>query len=188
MKKSLTSQEHAALIIQHKSERDGRVRDRIKAVLLRDKGYSYTKIAEILLLDDETVRRHVTDYFTKKKLSPQNGGSVCRMSTEESETLKSHLREKTYLYVKGICAYVQSEFSLTYTQSGMTKWLKSHGFCYKKPHGIPAKADEVKQAEFIKYYEKLKNNLPKDDVIYFLDACHPQHQTKLAYGWIQKGV
>jgi transposase len=159
MKKSLTSQEHAALIIQHKSERDGRVRDRIKAVLLRDKCYSYTKIAEILLLDDETVRRHVTDYFTKKKLSPQNGGSTCRMSTEESEKLKSHLREKTYLYVKEICVYVQLEFSLTYTQSGMTKRLKSNGFCYKKPYEIPAKADEAKQGFFAGRYGIFRDTL-----------------------------
>ena len=65
MKQPLTAQERATLAIQHKSERDGRIRDRIKAVLLHDKGYSYTKIAEILLLDDETVRRHVNDYFIK---------------------------------------------------------------------------------------------------------------------------
>jgi transposase len=188
MKKALTAQERATLAIQHKSERDGRIRDRIKAVLLYDKGYSYTKIAEILLLDDETIRRHVNDYFIKKKLAPKNGGSVSRMSLKQSELLKAHLREKTYLYVKEICAYVQSEFFLKYTHSGMTKWLKANGFRYKKPHGIPAKADKAKQEAFIEYYEKLKRNLPKDEAIYFLDASHPQHQTKLAYGWIAKGV
>jgi len=118
MSKQLTTQERTELVIQHKSERDGRIRDRIKAVLLHDKGYSYTKIAEILLLDDETVRRHVNDYIIKKKLAPKNGGSVSRMSLKQSELLKAHLREKTYLYVKEICAYVQSEFSLKYTQSG----------------------------------------------------------------------
>jgi transposase len=188
MSKQLTTQERTELVIQHKSERDGRIRDRIKAVLLHDKGYSYTKIAEILLLDDETVRRHVNDYIIKKKLAPKNGGSVSRMSLKQSELLKAHLREKTYLYVKEICAYVQSEFSLKYTHSGMTKWLKTNGFRYKKPHGIPAKADKAKQEAFIEYYKKLKRNLPKDEVIYFLDASHPQHQTRLAYGWIAKGT
>jgi len=188
MSNSLTTQERAALVIQHKSERDKRICDRIKAVLLHDKGYSYTKIAEILLLDDETVRRHVNDYFIKKKLAPKNGGSVSRMSLKQAELLKAHLREKTYLYVKEICAYVQSELALKYTQSGMTKWLKANGFRYKKPHGIPAKADKTKQEAFVEYYEKLKCNLPKDEVIYFLDASHPQHQTKLACGWIEKGV
>ncbi|MCH9762994.1 MAG: winged helix-turn-helix domain-containing protein [Gammaproteobacteria bacterium] len=43
-----------------------------------------------------------------------------------------------------MCAYVKSEFNLTYTRSGMTKWLQANGFRYKKPHGIPAKADEAK--------------------------------------------
>ncbi|MDF1646938.1 MAG: IS630 family transposase [Legionellaceae bacterium] len=188
MNKRLTAQERAELIIQHKSERDGRIRDRIKAVLLYDKGYSYTKIAEILLLDDETIRRHVNAYFIKKQLAPKNGGSASHLSLEQSALLKAHLREKTYLYAKEICAYVKTEFSLKYTQSGITKWLKANGFRYKKPHGVPAKAGKVKQEEFITYYEQLKSDLPKDEVIYFLDASHPQHQTKLAYGWIEKGV
>ena len=119
MNKRLTAQERANLIIQHKSERDGRIRDRIKAVLLYDKGYSYTKIAEILLLDDETIRRHISNYFIKHQLAPKNGGSVSRISLKDSERLKAHLREKTYLYVKEICAYVKSEFNLTYTRSNL---------------------------------------------------------------------
>jgi hypothetical protein len=110
------------------------------------------------------------------------------MSVKQSELLKAYLSEKTYLYVQAICAYVQSEFALKYTQSGMTTWLKMNGFRYKKPHGVPAKADKAKQEAFIEYDDKLKCNLPKDEVIYFLDASHPQHQTKLAYGWIAKGV
>ncbi|NQY73600.1 MAG: transposase, partial [Candidatus Margulisbacteria bacterium] len=28
----------------------------------------------------------------------------------------------------------------------------------------------------------------KDEVIYCIDSSHPQHQTRLAYGWIKKGV
>jgi hypothetical protein len=103
------------------------------------------------------------------------------MSLKQSELLKAHLSEKTYLYV-------QSEFDLKYTQSGMTKWLKMNGFRYKKPHGVPAKADKAKQEAFIEYDDKLKCNLPKDDLIYFLDASHPQYETKLAYVWIAKEV
>ncbi len=188
MDRRLTAQERADLQKRHKKERDGCIRDRIKSVLAYDDGYTYSEIARLLLLDDETIRRHVNDYFIKQKLAPKNSGSVSRMNLKQSELLKLHLREKTYLYVKEICAYVQSEFALKYTQSGMTKWLKANGFRYKKPHAIPAKADKAKQAGFIEYYAKLKSNLPKDEVIYFLDASHPQHQTKLAYGWIAKGV
>jgi transposase len=82
---------------------------------------------------------------------------------------------------------VKKIYKKEYSVSGMTKWLKENGFCYKKPHGVPAKADGVKQAAFIEEYKELKNHLSADDVILFGDNVHPQHQTKLSYGWIKKG-
>ena len=42
MKKMLMPQEREKLIQCHRKERDGRVRDRIKAVLAYDDGYSYS--------------------------------------------------------------------------------------------------------------------------------------------------
>jgi DNA-binding NarL/FixJ family response regulator len=36
--------------------------------LAYDKGHSYSEIARWLLLDDETIRPHVSDYFREKKL------------------------------------------------------------------------------------------------------------------------
>lgn len=44
-------------------ERDKRLCDRIKAVLAYDDGYSYAEISRILLLDDETIRRHISVIF-----------------------------------------------------------------------------------------------------------------------------
>ena len=75
MEKKLTTLQRDRLLKSHRKERDGRVRDRIKAVLAYDDGYSYSEIARILLLDDETIRRHIEDYFSKRKLNPENGGS-----------------------------------------------------------------------------------------------------------------
>jgi hypothetical protein len=67
MDRRLTAQERADLQKRHKKERDGRIRDRIKSVLAYDDGYTYSEIARLLLLDDETIRRHVNDYFIKPK-------------------------------------------------------------------------------------------------------------------------
>lgn len=188
MERRLTAQERADLQKRHKKERDGRIRDRIKAVLAYDDGYTYSEIARILLLDDETIRRHINVYFSKNKLKPENGGSQSYLTTHESEELKAHLREVTFLYVKDICAYVKKRFNKVYSVSGMTKWLKSNKFRYKKPHSVPAKADMERQEEFIAHYHSLNASLDEKDVIYFVDSSHPQHQTKLAYGWIEKGV
>ena len=58
----LTDKEREQLKTQHKQERDGRVRDRIKAMLLTDKGWSSEAIAEALLISDQAVRNHIRDY------------------------------------------------------------------------------------------------------------------------------
>lgn|SRR3990167_995509 len=187
MEWKLTKVERECLIESHRKERDGRVRDRIKAVLLHNDGYSYLEIAKILLLDDETVRRHINDYKSIQKLMPNNGGSQGHLNQAEILELKCYLELKTFLYVKDICAYVKAKYKKEYSVSGMTKWLKENDFCYKKPHGVPAKADTAKQAAFIEKYNELKSNLKPDEVILFGDNVHPQHQTKLAYGWIKKG-
>jgi hypothetical protein len=64
MEKLLTAKERQKLIQRHRKERDKRICDRIKAVLAYDDGYSYSEIAKILLLDDETTER-VRRYWTK---------------------------------------------------------------------------------------------------------------------------
>lgn len=188
MERKLALEERVDLQRRHKKERDGRLRDRIKAVLAYDDGYSYTEIARILLLDDETIRRHIESYFSKQQLKPENGGSSSHLCCSERKLLISHLQETTYLYVKEICAYVKATYDKNYSVSGMTKWVRSNNFCYKKPHGVPAKASQEKQEAFIGYYTELKSTLAANDVIYFMDSTHPQHQTRLAYGWIRKGV
>lgn len=58
MKDFLTSEEKETLRKQHRRERDRRVADRIKAVLLSDKGWSYRHIAEALMLDEECSDPH----------------------------------------------------------------------------------------------------------------------------------
>jgi len=187
MERKLSPREREKLINTHRKERDKRKCDRIKAVILYDKGYSYTEIAEILLLDDETIRRHMIDYFSQKKLVPENGGSDSHLNQKQTAELKAHLREHTYLYVKDICIYVKKQLNVSYTISGMTKWLQANGFRYKKPHAVPAKADKQKQLEFINYYNQLKKDAGNKEPIYFVDSVHPEHQTRLSYGWILRG-
>jgi hypothetical protein len=53
----LSADERKDLLARHKRERDRRVADRIKAVLLPDDGMSYSEIARVLFLSDEGVRR-----------------------------------------------------------------------------------------------------------------------------------
>lgn len=102
MHKVLTVAERKNLIKQHRQERDGEIRDRIKAVLAYDDGYSHSEIAKILLLDETTAGRHTEDYLRDKRLTLASGGSNSKLTDHESKELYEHLSEVTYLYVKEI--------------------------------------------------------------------------------------
>jgi predicted ArsR family transcriptional regulator len=73
---TLTTEERQYLKKRHRTERDGRTRDRIKAVVLHAEGWSDEQIAKALLIHVDTVGEHLRDYVKSKKLKPENGGSV----------------------------------------------------------------------------------------------------------------
>ena len=100
----LNEHERATLRTQHKQERDKRVADRIKAVLLYDDGWLPQQIAKVLLISDQAIRDHIDDYKIAKKLTIESGGSNEKLSKEQSEQLEAHLQEHTYLYRKEIPA------------------------------------------------------------------------------------
>jgi transposase len=184
----LSDKERDYLKVQHKVERDGRVRDRIKAVLLHDKGWSPQHIAEALFISPQAVRNHLDDYEISRKLKPANGGSEEKLSNKQSEKLENHLQKHTYLYVKDIIAYVVSTFGVLYSVPGMRIWLHRHGFSHKKPALVPGKADKEQQARWIAAFQKLQQELPEDEAICFTDGVHPTHNVQPAFGWIKKGV
>jgi transposase len=187
MKIEITIEEKRSLENRHNRERDRRIADRIKAVLLHSEGWSQIEISQALRIRPETVHDHLEDYKQSQKLKPENGGSVSHLSCEQTKELLEHLESVTYLKAEDICTYVKQTYSVEFTVSGLTKWLHRQKFSYKKPKGTPAKADPEKQAAFIKYYENLLNSSNEDEPVEFGDGVHPTMATKVTYGWIRKG-
>jgi transposase len=153
-------------------------------VLLINTGYTYQEVANILLLDDDTVRRHIEEYLALEKLDNNNKGSTSKLNIQQSSELIAYLQKHTFMNVKPIVDYVKTTYGITYTNSGMTTWLNLHKFTYKKPHAVPSRFNQLAQEEFIKVLRRLKE---EGNPLYFLDATHPEHQSKLDYGWIYKG-
>ena len=187
MKIILTPQQKQRLEEKHDSTRDGRVRDRIKAVLLAYEGWSQVMISQALRIHESTVARHLSDYVLSEKLKPENGGSQSKLSSTQTMYLIKHLTENTYSHTHQIVAYVKETFALDYTVSGMNKWLHHNGFSYKQPKGVPHKFDEAKQQAFIDAYEALKASCGENESIVFIDAVHPTLSTKISHGWIRTG-
>src|ERR1039458_8429552 len=176
------------LLKQHKQERDGRIKDRIKAVILRDDDWSLEAIAEALLISHEGVRQHLLDYDGSGKLAPENGGSSGLLNEAQVAGLLRQLDERLYVKVSDIAAYVHVTFGIRYSVRGMTDWLKRHDFTFHQPCGIPAKADAESQKAFVEEYENIKKNLDDEDQLVFMDGVHPSHAVRFMRGWIRKGV
>ncbi len=189
MRKFISFEEKNKLIESHKSEKNRKKADRIKAVLLSNDGWSHRAIAKVLLLDEETISRHVNEYKEKKKLSNNSGGANNRLLDNNKDTIDliSHLHKNTYLTARDIIKYVEMTYAVSYTQSGMVSWLHNNGFSYKKPQRQPSKAEQSEQEKFKKSYFALKSTLSPDDIILFGDGVHPTMQTKITEGWIKTG-
>lgn len=188
---NLSSDEIFQLKIAHRTARKKRDADRIKAIVLLGKGWTFNQVAEALLMDEETIRNHLKRYKEngiKGLLSINYKGTESKLSKKELKKLDKHLEQDTYLKVEEIVFYVKKTFNKKYSISGMTDLLHRMGFVYKKPKVVPGKADTEKQKEFIDFYNKLKSEKADNDPIYFMDGTHPQHNSVAAYGWIKKGT
>lgn len=114
-------------------------------------------------------------------------GSFSKLSVVQLYELNAHLEQNTYLTVEAIIAYIEEEYDVLYSVSGMTDLLHRLKFTYKKSKLVPAKADKEKQKQFLTQLEELRKNQDVSDPILYMDGVHPQHNTMLAYGWIKKG-
>ena len=186
MKIFITEHQKAELERLHDSSRDGRVRDRIKAILLASEGWSSAMIAQALRLHQTTIDHHISEFLNKGKLKPENGGSDSKLSAEQTAFLISQLSDNLFHHTRDVIAFVTRTWNIIFSIPGMNKWLHRNGFTYKKPSGVPHKLSEEKQRQFIEYYKELKTTVG-DEPILFIDGVHPTQATKISYGWIRKG-
>lgn len=187
----LTRAERDSLTALHKRERDKRICDRIKAILLLDNGWSYDKVAKALLLDSGTIRRYYSIYFKEGKdalLNLNYSGRVSELSKDQLNQLQAYVEENTPSASSQVVNYVKENFGIEYTISAIIAILHKLGFTYKKPKLVPGKADAKAQEAFLDELETLKSELDKNDEIIYMDGVHPQHNSKPSYGWIKKGV
>ena len=66
-----------------------------------------------------------------------------------------------------IMVYVEANYAVTYSHSGMVAWLHQHRFSYKAPASVPAICNPEQQDVFIREYHQLRSFLPDDAVILF---------------------
>lgn len=180
----LTPEKKQYLEDKHFRSKNVKERDRLKAVLLSSEGWSVTEIAQALRIHETTASKYLKDFSKHNKTKDARGGSDKKLTDEQAEIITLHLSNVLYLDTLLIIEFIETMFGVSYTRSGITKWLHDQGFTYKKPKGAPKKVNEQAQLDFIQDYEYLRSlGAP----IYFIDGVHPTMATKISGGWIKKG-
>lgn len=186
----LTQEQVLVLKTTHRGLRDKKLADRIKAMLCLNRGFSYSQTAELLLLDETTLRRYVGQYRNKGVeglLELGYKGSTGELTSIQEHELAAHLDVHLFSTVKEISAYVKKTYGVPYFLPGLTHLLHRLGFVYKKTKLVPGKADPMRQQAFLATYRKLQQETGEQDSMYFVDATHPVHNTRPGNGWILKG-
>ena len=186
----LTEEQVKVLRQAHRTIKDKRLADRVKAILSLNSGFEYTQVAQILLLDEVTIRRYIQRFQEKGidgLLEFRYLGRQAKLNSAQEQELTTYLKEHTKRISKEVVEYILRRYGVKFSVIGATKLLHRLGFSYKKPKVIPGKADRIKQEQFLQTYQEIKTSLGLNDQIYFGDATHPEHNTKPSYGWILRG-
>ena len=186
----LSTKEIAELEKTHRSLRDKRQADRVKAVIALSKGWSAAQIADILLFDEKTSRHYFDRYQQgglQALLDDNYSGAEPKLDTHQMSELEDFLEDPILPDAKSVINHIDTQYRVLYSVSGVTDLLHRLGFSYKKPTHVPGKQDPAKQQAFLEEYEQIKAAKGQNDPIYFTDATHPQHNSVPAYGWIKTG-
>jgi transposase len=192
MKMKLDETCRKSLKLLHRSIKDSRKCDRIKAILLLDAGYTQREVCKILLIDEDTVSTWKERFLNRKSDTDWLDDSYVlykgRLSDVQEAMLIEYLRKETVNSSAEASDFILTNFGLKYSTSGIRSLLHRLGFVYKKTKLIPSGYDREKQEDFYKRYEKMNKNLGKNEEILFIDGVHPQHNTNISGAWIEKGT
>lgn len=111
-----------------------------------------------------------------------------RLDEAQLKQLKEHLIARTAAKTADAVKYVKEEFGVTYATCGMSNLLNDLGFPFRKPKPLPRLAAEAKQREFIERHGQLKANRGDREVLFYMDAVHPEHQAQPAREWFHESV
>jgi len=163
---------------------------RANALLLLDDGWKFDQVAKALYLDQMTIASWRNTYAKQglKAIDLKDYKlRVGKLSKVQETSLIGLLRADPPRSTAAVLSMIAKEFGISYSRSGVIALLGRLGFSYKRPKLIPACASVAKQAAHISDYNQLLNGLEADEAVVFVDAVHPEHQSRPAFGWFYSG-
>lgn len=188
---SLRPEERDDLIRLGKQIKDVKGAIRVRVILALDAGYSVKEVADILLLDEDTVSNWKKKYqkrqFFSDWLEEYYAGYNGKLTKEQIKEIEEFVDKHTVTDSREIVSFIKEHFDKTYTIHGVTKLLHRIGFVYKQVVLIPGKLNEEAQKVWLRGYKELEKNKRDDEVVLFGDGVHPTHNIHKTKAWIKKG-
>lgn len=173
-----------------KTNKDKKVFIKVTVLLMLNKGYSPIDIADDLGIDESSIYRYQKsfeelglDAYLDNRYIAYSG----KLTEVQEAELIQELSDNLYISSKEVATYILHTFSVKYTDKGIVKLLHRLGFVYKKTVAVPSKGNAEAQKQFLEEFQALLDKLGPEEVVYFNDGVHPQHNTRPDYGWIPKG-
>ena len=117
---TLSREKIAELEKFHRSLRDKRQADRVKAVIALSRGWSAAQVAEILLFDEKTSRHYFERYQKgglQVLLDDNYSGVEPKLDAHQMSELKGYLEEHILPDAKSVIAYIDKQYGVRYSIS-----------------------------------------------------------------------
>jgi transposase len=151
---SLSRSQRENMWRRFKQTDDHRVAERLHAILLLDSGQNADAVSSILHIHPKTLKRWIKAFASGGEaslLSLKYAGGDGWMTDEQQQQFTTWLDSDVRSTAEAI-SWVEEQFGLSYSDSGMRKLLKRLDYRYKQPAVLPAKANPLAQAAWVEAY------------------------------------
>lgn len=164
---------------------------KLSVLVMLDEGLTQEMISTLLGIGLGTVNKCKQKYesdgldgYLDRHYVPYQG----KLDTDQLERLEREVERNIYTNCMQIASWIRTELGISYSESAVRNVLKKLDFVYKKTTSVPGKANVDEQEVFLKQLEPFLAETAPNEVVYFMDAVHPQHNTRSDYAWIKRGV
>ncbi len=157
---TLSRSQRDAMWRRFKQTDNRRIAERLHAILLLDGGQNAQSVCSILQIHPNTLKRWVKTFVTggEEALTTLNyTGGDGNLTVAQQQQLVTWLDAEVRSTAEAV-AWVEQQFGVSYTDSGMVKLLKRLDYRFKQPDILPSQADPEKQAEWVETYRQKRGS------------------------------
>lgn len=163
---------------------------KLSVLVLLDMGKDYDEIQAVLGIGRGSItncRKKFKEEGLERYLDVHYVPYSGHLSEGQLKALEVQVSTGLYSASQEVQAYILATFGVDYSLSAVRAILSKLGFVYKKTSEVPSKFNEADQEAFLGEIVPFLTETPDMEAVFYVDAVHPQHNTRSSYAWIKKG-